>query len=167
MPGLGTCMDYFSTMSCSTKVTISWWMKLTVLLVEGDEAPFRCNVQFFDDHMIHRRRLGAEFRGDGNRGPNFRMTFLGQNFHFNAENFWWPFFGRRPSFLLFYLSLLSQIWYVPHYMTLSLTKKLYFTTKISFISPFLVILYFFRAFLNTTSPNIGVTDAWAVPHLKF
>jgi len=33
--------------------------------------------------------LGAEF-GKGAkkiRGPSFRMTFLGKNFHFNAENF--------------------------------------------------------------------------------
>jgi len=52
-------------------------------------------------------------------------------------------------------------------MTLFLTKNLYFTTKNSFISPFLVTSYFSRASLNTTSPNIGGTNAWAVPHLKF
>ena len=63
-------------------------------------------------------------------------------------------------------------------MTLFLTKNLYFTTKNSFISPFLVTSYFSRAFLNITFPNIGSTqmkngtanlkytpdtDAWAIP----
>jgi len=44
----------------------------------------------------HRRRLDAEFRGDGNkfRGPNlFQWPFFRKNVHFDAENFWWPFFG--------------------------------------------------------------------------
>ena len=52
-------------------------------------------------------------------------------------------------------------------MTLFFTKNLYFTTTNFFISYFLVTSYFIRTFLNTTSPNIGGTDAWAVPFLKF
>jgi len=37
----------------------------------------------------HGRRLDAEFGGTEKfiRGANFRMTFLGTNFQFHAENF--------------------------------------------------------------------------------
>ena len=58
---------------------------------------------------FHRRRLGAEFgRTEKNfADQNFRMTLLGRNFHFDAENFWWPCFSHRPYFVCFCLSLLS------------------------------------------------------------
>jgi len=51
-------------------------------------------------------------------------------------------------------------------MTLFLTKNLYFTTKIP-LSHFFSYFVLSRAYRNTTSPNIGGTDAWAVPNLKF
>src|SRR6218665_3158290 len=34
-------------------------------------------------------------------------------------------------------------------------------------SPFFTLLTLSRAYNNTTSLNIGKTNAWAVPHLKF
>src|SRR6218665_3651941 len=54
-------------------------------------------------------------------------------------------------------------------MTLLLTKNLYFTKKFLHLTFFLVTSYFSRAFLNTTSANIGGTDAWASvpPSLQF
>jgi len=52
------------------------------------------------------------------RGPTFRMTFLGKNFHFNA-NISNDFF---LSSTIFCLSLLSEIQYIT-YMTLFLIKK--------------------------------------------
>ena len=76
--------------------------------------------------------------------------FLGKNFRFNAENFF------------FCLSLLSEIWYI----TLFSTKNLCFTHKNVFTSTFYLFFSHFvlsPASINITSPNIGGTDAWAVP----
>src|SRR6218665_3673178 len=42
-------------------------------------------------------------------------------------------------------------------------KRLFHTQKI----PFFLFSYFRTLPCNTTSPNIGGTNAWAVPHLKF
>src|SRR6218665_2062849 len=52
-------------------------------------------------------------------------------------------------------------------MTLFLMKGLHFRTKNSFMSHFVKHFVLSRASHNTTSPNIGGTDAWAAPHLKF
>src|SRR6218665_520250 len=72
-------------------------------------------------------------------------------------------FSHRPSFACL-CCLKSDIY---AYITSFFAKNLYFT-KNSFISPSLVTSYF-PAHPRTlyTSPNIGGTDAWAVPHLKF
>ena len=48
-------------------------------------------------------------------------------------------------------------------MTLFLTKTSISQQKIPSSHLFLVTLYFSRASLSTTSPNIGGTDAWTVP----
>jgi len=49
-----------------------------------------CRIAFelISSLMDHGRRLSVEF-GDGKKfcGPTFRITSLGQNFHFNAKNF--------------------------------------------------------------------------------
>ena len=54
-------------------------------------------------------------------------------------------------------------------MTLFLTRKPTTGTsqKNFFMTPFFTLFVFSRASDNTTSENIGGTDAWAVPHLKF
>src|SRR6218665_810846 len=76
------------------------------------------------------------------------------------------FFRKQFSFSIFYLYLLSDM--ISHDLIYNIyhsfldTKNVYFTQKITFF-PF-VISY---ASNNTRSPNIGRTDAWAVPHLKF
>ena len=41
---------------------------------------------------------------------NFWMTFLGKNFHFYDENFWWRIFSHRPC--LSSVLCLSEIWYI-------------------------------------------------------
>ena len=57
---------------------------------------------------MNRRRLGAEFGGTEKnfRGPNFQMTFLGRNSHFNAENIWRPIFLFIP-YMTHYLAKTS------------------------------------------------------------
>jgi len=85
----------------------------------------------------NRRRLGAEFGGTENF---LNDLILGNKFHFNAENFWWPF---SVIFYVFCLSLLSGIWYIKYMALLNFfTKNLYFRTKNSFITPFLLSSYF-------------------------
>src|SRR6218665_1084963 len=63
---------------------------------------------------MHGRLLGAQFGGTGRkfRGPNFRMTFLGTNFHFNAQNSLSPFLVVNPILPLSCLSLLSKFCYI-------------------------------------------------------
>src|SRR6218665_3354789 len=48
-----------------------------------------------------------------------------------------------------------------------LTRKTTISEKISFMTPFFTLFVLSRASDNTTSLNIGGTDAWVVPHLKF
>src|SRR6218665_2425886 len=49
-----------------------------------------------------------------------------------------------------------------------LTRTTTISEKNSFMTPFFKTLFVLsRASDNTTSQNIGGTDAWAVPHLKF
>ena len=74
----------------------------------------------------------------GWEGTNFRMTFLGKEFHFNAENFWWPFLVIDRLLFVF---CLPEIWHKPN-MTLFLTKNIYFTKSISSSNLFLVTSYF-------------------------
>src|SRR6218665_677960 len=52
-------------------------------------------------------------------------------------------------------------------MTPFLTKNLKFRQKYSSLTPFLSQFVLFLTSHNTTSQNVGGTNAWAVPHLKF
>jgi len=52
-------------------------------------------------------------------------------------------------------------------MTLFSTKHLYFRANISSSTPFFSQFVLCHASNDTTSRNIGETDAWVVPHLKF
>ena len=115
------------------------------------------------------RRLGAEFGGQKKfREPNFRMTFFRKKFPvFDAENkILVTFLVIAYILSVFCLSLLSEIWYIT-YMTLFFTNNLYLRTKNSFITLFFNQFVLCHASNNTISPNIGRTDAWTVPHLKF
>src|SRR6218665_3650273 len=73
------------------------------------------------------------------------------------------FFSHRPYSLCFFISLLSEILYIT-YMAIFFKKSLYFRTRNLFTTHFLLSPHTSE---NTTSRNIGGTDAWAVPHLKF
>ena len=48
-----------------------------------------------------------------------------------------------------------------------LTRKTTISEKNSFVTPFFTLFVLSCASDNTTSQNIGGTDAWAVPHLTF
>ena len=67
-----------------------------------------------------------------------------------------PFF-----FQIFSIFTVLNVVYVPFF-----TRKTTISENNSLMTPFLLCSYF-RASDNTTSQNIGGTDAWAVPHLKF
>src|SRR6218665_2238469 len=62
---------------------------------------------------------------------------------------------------------LKQVLYYVTYLAIFLPKNLYFRTKYSFMPLSFSQLVLSHASDNTTSRNIGGTDAWAVPHLKF
>src|SRR6218665_2894582 len=47
------------------------------------------------------------------------------------------------------------------------TRKTPISENNSFMTPFSTLFVLSRASDNTTSQNIGRTDAWAVPHLEF
>ena len=101
------------------------------------------------------RRIWGE--GDIFRGPrDFWMRFFGKNVHFQGTNFSDDlFFSHRPGFsdvpflypdfpYLYYVK--CRKWPFPH-------------TKNTFLTLFILS----RTSDNTTSQNIGETDAWAVP----
>jgi len=105
------------------------------------------------------RRPGAEFWGGTETffaDQDFWITFFRKKFPFHCKNFWWPFFSHRPGFSDFsflfpnfpYLTMLNVV-YDPF-----LKRK----------TPFLLCSC---ASNNTTSQNIGGTDAWTVPTSNF
>ena len=90
---------------------------------------------------------GAEFGGRIKiRRTNFRMTFSRKNFHFNAQNFWWPFFSHRlyfsvftsdsPVWNLIYYNIIQHIW------PFSWPKTSISQQKVSSWDPFLISSYF-------------------------
>jgi len=101
--------------------------------------------------------------GDGKilRGPRFlNDVFFWKNFHFHAENFSRPFlFSRRPGFSDFpYLYCIKcRIWPFRH------KKNHYFKKEFLDNTSFFTLFVLSRVSDNTTSQNIGGTDAWTVP----
>jgi len=109
--------------------------------------------------LIHRRRFGAEFGGQKNfEDQNLSMT-IRKKFHFEVQNFWWPFFNFQV-----FLSLLSEMWYITcmYNYGLFLTRK----TSISEKNPWWHLSFtqfvLSHASDNNSSRNIGGTDAWAI-----
>src|SRR6218665_1565531 len=93
--------------------------------------------------------------GDGTnfRGPRFlNDVFFGKNFP--------TFFSVIDQvFLIFRIFTVLNVVYDRRKTTIS--------EKNSLMTPFFTLFVLSRAFDNTTSQNIGGTDAWAIPHLKF
>src|SRR6218665_2479629 len=73
------------------------------------------------------------------------------------------FFGFSLSFPRFSVSFtMLNVLYDPF-----LTRTTTISENNSFMTPFFTLIVLSRAADNTTPQNIGETDAWAVPHLKF
>jgi len=104
------------------------------------------------------------------RHQTFDRLFLGKKFHFNTENFWLPFLVIDRLLSVFYLSLLSEIWFLIYTIYdpfLFLTKNLYFPPKNCWTTAFFQHFQLSRAFHNTSSPNILGDRCIDRPHLKF
>src|SRR6218665_3621695 len=70
--------------------------------------------------------------------------------------------------------VIDQVFQILHFFTLlNVVHDLFFTRKTTIseknflITPFFTLFVLSRASDNITSLNIGETNAWAVPHLKF
>ena len=122
--------------------------------------------------VAHRRRPGAEFGEDTEKNSLSEISewrFLGKNFHFHVQNFWWPVlvihhvFRIFPVFfLIFHIFTACNVVCDP-----SSREKPLFQKIIPWWHLFLLCSCFCAHPANTTSQNIRGTDAWAVPHLKF
>ena len=107
--------------------------------------------------MAHRRRPGPEFGGT----EKFRIPkFLNDKISI--------FTPKISGDIFLIIDHIFQIFPV-----FAVRKNLYFRRN-SMMTPFLLNSYFrthsttlLLKIVNTTSQNIGGTDAWAVPHLKF
>src|SRR6218665_1576964 len=107
--------------------------------------------------MGHRRRPGPEFGGTGKFGiPRFMNDKIS------------IFTPKISGDIFLIIDHIFQIFPV-----FAVRKNLYFRRN-SMMTPFLLNSYFrthsttlLLKIVNTTSQNIGGTDAWAVPHLKF
>src|SRR6218665_2454529 len=74
----------------------------------------------------------------------------------------------RPKFLMTFFRFCVLYCDKMSYTNLSSQEKpLNISEKNSLIRPFFTLFILSRASDNTTCLNIGVTNAWAVPHLKF
>jgi len=92
--------------------------------------------------------------------------FLGTNFNFHAQNFWWPFFSHRHVFqifpIVFQFFRIFTVFNVIH-DPFQLQEKNPISGNNSLMTPFLLCSCFRAHSTNTTSLNIGGTEAWAVP----
>src|SRR6218665_1574878 len=85
--------------------------------------------------------------------PNFRMTFFKEKIHFLVVD--------RILSVFTVWNLIYNI-YGPF-----LDENPLFHRKYSFVTPFFNQFILSHASENTTTRNIGGTDAWAAPHHKF
>src|SRR6218665_91221 len=87
------------------------------------------------------------------------MTIFGKKFPFSRQKFLMTFFSHRPDFqeFSFLFPDFPYLCYVKCHICPFPHKK----------NTFFTMLILSHASDNTTSLNIGGTNAWAVPHLKF
>ena len=106
------------------------------------------------------RRVGGRQKKFSRTKISEMMIFSGKNFHFHAQNIWWPFFSHRPGFSDFPLFTVIKcpIVYDPFY-----TGKITISEKNFSIRQFFTLFILSHTSDNTTSLNIGGTNAWAVP----
>ena len=132
-------------------------------LIRQDKWPAHCKKE----HSFQWRRPGVAFGGgDGKfvRGPRFlNNVSSGRNFHFHAENFWWPFFSHRPGFPDFTFLYCIKCCIRPFLHK----KNHYFKNEFLDKTIFITLYVLSRASDNTTSLNIGRDQCMGRPHLKF
>src|SRR6218665_3090198 len=123
--------------------------------------------------LAHRRRPGAEFGWDRKqfRRPRFLNDFfLGKKFPFSRQKLLMTFlvidhvFQIFSIFFRFSISLLCEMSYNVIYYPFFTRKPPISENKLNFLmTPFFTRFVLSRASDNTTSQNIGGTDAWTVP----
>jgi len=121
-----------------------------------------------------RRRSQAEMylylRRFANSGGDLAPSLGDGKFFRRTQDFWMTFFGGKISIFAAKISddqifqifpFFSQIF--PKFAMLNVIFDPFLTGK----TPFLTLFILSRTSDNTTTLNIGGTNAWAVPHLKF
>src|SRR6218665_3537486 len=81
------------------------------------------------------------------------MIILGEKFQFS-----------RQKFLITFFKVIDQIFQIFHFFSQIFPM---FAMLNVILTPFFTLFILSRASDNTTSLNIGGTNAWAVPHLKY
>jgi len=150
-------MDEWITTTFAYTITRVWY---TVY-----QLPWAGTYSEFLGEVQHWRRLGADFRGDGtNFVSQIFEWLLGKNFHFTSQNFRQLFLVIDSILSVFCcLFSVSTVWNLIYniFDPLFLTKNLFQKILIldTFFSQFVLCL----TSENSTSQNIGGTDACAVP----
>ena len=124
------------------------------------KEPFRSTPDMLLFTSKHRRRPGAEFGGTEKKLADQNLIFL--NDLLWGEKILKTFFSHRLYFSDFACLYFCQMFYMLTCMALSSWEKSLFHKK-SFMTPFFTQFVLSHASNNTTSQNIGGTDAWAVP----
>jgi len=118
MDDLPFCDNNVATCACDTLDSVILQLCTGLACMYTHNNNFRSRAVNLMIVIGHGRRLGGRKKLSRKK---FSNDLLGKNVHFNAENFWWPFFSHRPSFAVS-TSLLSEVLYIP-YMTLFLPKN--------------------------------------------
>ena len=104
----------------------------------------------------------------------FEWPFLGKTFHFYAENFWWPFFSNRPSFVcllpvstVWNLMIYVTVWYIIIGLYSIITHVWPFCSRKPLFHKKFVHLTFFSHFITLLLKILGGWMHGPSPHLKF
>src|SRR6218665_1077491 len=119
-----------------------------------------CSYFHFQLAYIQWWKPGAEFGGMKNISADPRFVndvFGGKNFHFRGKKLFFLVIDQIFQIFPFF----SQIF--PVFAMLNVIFHPFLTRKTHFLTLFILS----RESDNTTSLNIGGTNAWASPHLKF
>jgi len=113
----------------------------------------------------HGRRLGVEFEGTEkiSRRTKFSNDLFVEKIPFYRPKFLTTFFSHRS--ILSVSTVLNRKYNI--YDPFSLQKTSISQKMFSSFTPCFSQLVLCLTSNNSTSQNIGGTDAWAVPHLKF
>jgi len=118
-------------------------------------AIYICYLKFRENAVAETwRRVWGE-RKNFSRTKISEWRFFRMKFLFSGQKFLMTFFSHRPGFRIF--SFFSQIFHI--FTMLHVIYDPFLTRK----TPFFTLFILSHASDNTTSQNIGGTDAWTVP----